>query len=299
MASTTATPRPAFVRHLPGYLFLIPYALLFASFVVLPFIVSAVLAFGQYDLTAQSGYHFVGLKNFSEALREDPAFPRAVYVTCKYVLFMIPLQLILSVLLALGLHALTAGQHTVRMLLFLPGMFGIAVTGVLWQWFYNSEFGLFNHLLGSVGLPRVRWLADGNLAMLSIVVMTLWSTLGGSAVIILTGLQQIPTAIFEAARIDGASAWREFWSITLPMLKPVLIFMVIMNTIAAFQMFGQAVLLTGGGPEMQTRGVVQLIYDTAFGTYRLGYAAAISWLLFLLIGGFSLVQSLLVRRYGK
>lgn len=293
------TSRHSFFRHLPGYLFLVPYGVVFVAFVIVPFVVSAVLAFGQYDLTAETGYHFVGLRNFKEALFEDPAFPRAVFVTCKYVVFIIPLQMVLSMLLALGMHALTTGQHTVRMLLFLPGMFGIAVTGVLWQWFYNSEFGLFNHLLMSIGLPKVQWLADGNIAMLSIVVMTLWAGLGGSAVMILTGLQQIPSAIFEAARIDGASSWRTFWSITLPMLKPVLIFMVIMNTIGAFQMFGQAVLLTGGGPEMQTRGVVQLIYETAFGTYRLGYAAAISWLLFMLIGVFSLVQSVLVRRYGR
>ena len=127
---------------------------------------------------------------------------------------------------------------------------------------------------GLVGLPPVPWLSSRDLAMPSIVLMTLWWTVGGSSAVILTGLQQIPRQITEAAAIDGANAWQTFWQVTLLMLKPVLLFMVVMNTIGAFQMFAQAMLLTGGGPEMSTRGVVQLIYDTAFNNYRLGYGAA-------------------------
>lgn len=283
-------------RQTLGYLFLAPYGLAFAAFVALPFVVSAWLAFSQYDLTRSTGPRFVGLANFREALIEDPFVLRALGVTTKYVVMIIPSQLVLAMLLALGMDAMTRGRNVVRMLLFLPGMFSVAVAGVLWQWFYNTEFGLFNHLLGRLGLGPVPFLSDRTLAMPSIVLMTLWWTLGGAAVVILTGLQQIPRTLYEAASIDGAGRCRTFWSITLPMLKPVLGFMVVMNTIGAFQMFGQAVMLTGGGPEMATRGVVQLIYDTAFANYRLGYGAAISWLLFLLIGGFSLVQMRLLRR---
>jgi multiple sugar transport system permease protein len=271
----------------------------FLAFVVLPFVVSLLLSFCQYDLTSQKSVRFVGFRNYHEALFVDRFFWKAVFVTFRYVAWIIPLQLVLSMLLALGMNAITRGRDTVRAMLFLPGMFSIAVTGILWQWFYNGEFGLFNYLLGKMGLGQPPWLANTGLAMPSIVFMTLWWTLGGSAVVILTGLQQIPAQIFEAARIDGANRWQTFWQVTLPMLKPVLMFMIVMNTIGAFQMFAQSMLLTNGGPEMSTRGVVSLIYDTAFADYRLGYGAAISWLLFLIIAGFSLIQFRLLRRVSE
>ncbi|MFT3787204.1 MAG: sugar ABC transporter permease [Tepidisphaeraceae bacterium] len=241
---------------------------------------------------------FVGLRNFHEALT-DPFFWKAVGVTFRYVVWIIPTQLVLSMLLALGMNAMLSGKHLVRALLFLPGMFSIAVTGILWQWFYNQEFGLFNYLLGRLGLPAIPWLSNVNFAMPSIVFMTLWWTVGGSAAVVLTGLQQIPKQILEAASIDGANPWQTFWRVTFPMLKPVLLFMVVMNTIGAFQMFAQSMLLTNGGPEMTTRGVVSLIYDTAFADYRFGYGAAISWLLFLMIAAFSFIQYRVLRRFAE
>lgn len=284
--------------HAAGYLFLSPYAIVFLAFVALPFVVSLALAFCQYDMAAQRPARFVGLANFREALA-DPFFWKAVGVTFRYVIWIIPLQMVIAMLLALGMDAMLRGKQVVRALLFLPGMFSIAVTGILWQWFYNQEFGLFNYLLARVGLPAIPWLSNVNFAMPSIVMMTLWWTVGGTAAVVLTGLQQIPRQILEAAAIDGAGPWQRFWQVTLPMLKPVLLFMVVMNTIGAFQMFAQSMLLTNGGPEMTTRGVVSLIYDTAFANFRLGYGAAISWLLFLLIAGFSLIQYLVLRRYSE
>jgi multiple sugar transport system permease protein len=283
-----------------GYLFLVPYGISFAVFMVLPFLVSLILAFCQYDLTTRESVRFVGLRNFQEALN-DRFFWKSVGVTFRYVAIIIPAQLVVSMLLALGMHAMTRGRDTVRALLFLPGMFSIAVAGILWQWFYNQEFGLFTYLLKSVGLPAIPWMSNKHMALPSVALMSLWWTVGGSSVVVLTGLQQIPSQLFEAASIDGASKWQTFWKVTLPMLKPVLLFMVVMNTIGAFQMFAQALILTGGtaGPEWSTRGVVQLIYDTAFGNYRLGYGAAISWLLFALIAGFSLIQYGILRRASE
>lgn len=285
--------------QLVGYVFLLPYGSAFLVFIVLPFVVSLALAFCQYDLTAQRAMRFVGLRNFREALFEDPYFWKAVAATFRYVAMIIPSQIVLSILLALGMNAMSSGRKSVRALLFLPGMFSIAVTGILWQWFFDEEFGLFNHLLHLIGMPSVPWLSSPNIAMPSIVLMTLWWTVGGSAAVLLAGLQQIPPQILEAAALDGAGAWHSFWKVTLPMLKPVLLFTVVMNTIGGFQMFAQSMLLTNGGPEMATRGVVQLIYDTAFMNYRLGYGAAISWLLFLIIAAFSLIQYRLLRRFSE
>ena len=274
-------------QNLIGYLFMLPYGLVFLTFIVLPFVVSLVLAFSEYDLTSQRHASFIGLRNFREALFEDRFFWKAVGATFQYVAWMIPAQIIVAMLMALGMNAMTRGKHTVRALLFMPGLLSISVTAILWQWFYNEEFGLFNHLLKRIELPAIPWLSNIHVAMPSLVLMTLWWTVGGSAAVLLTGLQQIPAQISEAAAIDGASGWRGFWLITLPLLKPVLLFMVVMNTIGAFQMFTQSLLLTNGGPEMATRGVVQLIYDTAFADYRLGYGAGRSgWLLFIMIAGF-------------
>ncbi|MGA2443451.1 MAG: sugar ABC transporter permease [Tepidisphaeraceae bacterium] len=282
-----------------GYVFLLPYGSVFFVFIVLPFVVSLALAFCQYDLTTQRAIRFVGLRNFKEALIDDPFFWKAVGATFRYVAMIIPAQIVVAMLLALGMNAMSRGRKSVRALLFLPGLFSIAVTAVLWQWFFDEEFGLFNYLLREVRLPKIPWLSSPNMAMPSIVLMTLWWTVGGSAAVLLTGLQQIPAQILEAAAIDGASAWHSFWQVTLPMLKPVLLFMVVMNTIGGFQMFAQSMLLTNGGPELATRGVVQLIYDTAFMNYRLGYGAAISWLLFLIIAGFSLIQYRFLRRLSE
>jgi multiple sugar transport system permease protein len=257
-----------------------------------------VLALMQFDLTSQTSARFVGLGNFAEALR-DRYFWLALRATLSFVVLAVPATLVLSLVLALGLHAMTSGRDAVRAVLFLPGMFNVAVAAILWQWFYNGEFGLFNHLLRELGLGRVPWLSSRWLAMPSVVLMTLWWTIGGATVVLLAGLQQIPPQLWEAASIDGATRWQSFRHVTLPMLRPVLLFVTVMNTIGAFQVFGQPFLLTRGGPELATRGVVQYVYETAFNNYRLGYGAAMSWLLFVVIGVFSLAQYALLRRAAE
>jgi multiple sugar transport system permease protein len=279
-------------RRIPigSYLFLAPYAASFAAFIVLPFLVALVLSFLQFDLTSQEAVRFVGLSNFSDAL-QDAYFWKAVKATFSFVVLMVPLMLLLSTVLALGLYAMGRGRNVVRALLFLPGMLNVAVAAILWQWFFTDTFGLFNFLLRELGFEHgLPWITSRHLAMPSIVFMSLWWSVGGSTIIMLAGLQQIPDQLFEAAAIDGANRWQTFRAITLPMLRPVLLFLTIINTIGAFQVFAQPFLITGGGPELATRGVVQYIYETAFQNYRLGYGAAMSWLLFALIAVFSLLQ---------
>jgi multiple sugar transport system permease protein len=208
---------------------------------------------------------------------------------------MVPGMILGSLVLALGLNAMGRGRNAIRALLFLPGMLNVAVAAILWQWFYNTDFGLFNYLITEMGGERIPWLAARFLAMPSIVVMSLWWSVGGATIILLAGLQQIPRQLFEAAAIDGANRWQTFRAITLPLLRPVLLFVIVINTIGAFQVFGQPFLMTRGGPELSTRGVVQYIYETAFNTYRLGYAAAMSWLLFGIIAAFSVLQYRFLR----
>lgn len=287
--------RRAVRRHLPAYLFLLPYLTSFAGFILVPFGVALVLAFMQYDLTARGSAKFVGFRNFGEALT-DRYFWMSLRATAYFAVLIVPASMVLGLGLAVGMQAMTRGRNAVRAMLFVPGMLNVAVAGILWGWFYNREFGLLSFWLSKVGLPSVPFLSDAWLAMPAVVVMSLWWGLGGTAVVFLTGLQQIPTSVYEAASIDGASRWQQFWLITLPMLRPVLIFVGTMNTIGACQVFGQPFILTRGGPEFLTRGVVQYIYEAAFNQYRMGYGAAMSWLLFVIVAALALGQRWLMRR---
>jgi ABC-type sugar transport system permease subunit len=283
------------LRTVLGWGYLLPYAVLFVLFVLVPIGVAAYLAVMQFDLTAPGSAGFVGLRNFVDAWNDEYVH-RAFAVTAKFAAMMVPSLVVVAFSLAVGLNAMPRGRNLVRAMVFLPTMFTVAVTGILWQWFYNLEFGLFNFILRNLGLAPVPWLSDKNIAMPSIVLMSLWWTSGGTAVILLAGLQNIPRMFHEAASLDGADGWRGFWSVTIPLLRPVVLFVIVTNLIGAFQFFPQAQLLTGGGPELATRGVVQYIYETAFNGYRLGYAAAISWMLAAVVAVFGFLQFWLMRK---
>jgi multiple sugar transport system permease protein len=282
-------------RQLTGYLFLAPYALSFLVFLVLPILVALVLSVMQVDLTATEQIKFIGTQNFTDAWKDDYV-KQAMIATARYVLLFVPSLLVLSLAMAVGLNAVKKGRNVFRGMIFLPGIFTIAVTAILWQFFYNLEFGFFNWVIKQFGGTAVPWLSEKSLAMPSIVLMSLWWLSGGTAVILLASLQQIPTMYHEAAALDGAGSWKTFSKITMPLIKPVLLFTVLTNTIGAFQMFPQASLLTQGGPELSTRGTVQYIYEIAFQQYRLGYAAAISWMLTAVIMVFGIVQFVAMRR---
>lgn len=282
-------------RTIEGYAFMAPYAISFLTFIVFPVIVAFALAFMQYDLTAPDQIKFIGFQNFTDAYA-DPYFWSALKATLGFAALMIPSLLATALALAIGMNAMPKGRGIIRTLLFLPGMLNVAVAAILWQWFYNGEFGLFNFILKGQHIAPAPWLSDKAFAMPSIVVMSLWWSVGGTSVVLLAALQQIPHAIVEAALLDGAEWPQMFSKITLPLLRPVLLFVTVTNTIGAFQVFGQPFLLTRGGPELTTRGMVQYIYETAFNNYRLGYGAAMSWLLFLAIAAFALIQYRFLRK---
>lgn len=284
--------------HVPAYLFMLPYGASFLVFVFVPFVVALGLAFMQYDMTNRDAAAFVGLRNFREALT-DPYFWMALRATLIFTVLMVPVELAAALALAVGMNAMLRGRNLVRALLFIPGMLNVAVVAILWQWFYNREFGLLSQFMTAIGFEPFTVLADKWLVFPAVVLMNLWWRVGGTAVIFLTGLQQIPRSLYEAADIDGATRWQQFTLITLPMLKPVMLFVAVMVAIGSFQVFGPTFILTAGGPELFTRSVVHYIYDTAFRQYRMGYGAALSWLLFVLIAGVALAQHLLLKRRGE
>lgn len=277
-----------------GYLFALPYLILFSGFVLLPLGYGLTLSLFRWEMLSPLPAQFVGVSNFQEAFA-DSYFWRALWTTIRFVLMAMPPTIALALLIAVGLQAAPRKRQSFyRAAYFLPTIITISVAGILWRWFYNSEFGLFNAALAPLGV-KVPWITDTAWAMPSIVFMTLWWTIGGPMMALLAGLQNINLSYYEAASLDGATPWRQFWQITLPLLKPVLLFVVVLNVIGSFQVFGQVYIITRGGPELSTRTLVQYIYETAFNNYRMGYAAALSWLLFLLIAAFSFLQFRLMR----
>lgn len=284
-----------------GYIFAAPYLLLFAAFVVVPLVYGMGLSFFRWELLSRLPPVFIGLGNYQEALTSAD-FWKAFQATVRFVVLAVPVIVSTALLIAVGLSSVQGKRQSFyRAAYFVPTLITISVAGLLWRWFYNSEFGLFNSYLAPIHqrLPwvtdKVPWITDVRWSMVSIVLMTLWWTVGGPMVVLLAGIQQIPPQYHEAAALDGANAWQRFANVTLPLLRPVLLFVVVLNVIGSFQVFGQVYMITRGGPELSTRTLVQYIYETAFYNYRMGYAAALSWLLFLVIAAFSFLQFRLLK----
>lgn len=277
-----------------GYGFTLPYLTLFFMFLVGPLVFGLSLSFFNWEMLSAAPPSFAGLDNYREAL-DDDYFWRALRATAWFTVMAVPATIGTALLLALGVNALPRRQSFYRAAFVLPNMINIAVAGLLWRWFYNPEFGLFNALLDPLGL-KYPWLTSTRWAMPSIVLMSVWWTAGGAFLILLAGLNQIPETYYEAAAIDGATGWKCTRHITLPLLKPSLFFVSIMCLIGSFQVFGQTYLITGGGPELSTRVMVQYIYEIAFRNYRMGYGAAVSWLLFIVIAIASAIQFSLTRQ---
>jgi multiple sugar transport system permease protein len=299
-AAYVAPPRRR-AANLTGYLFLAPYLVLFSVFLLLPLAYGLWLSFMQYEMLSPEPPRFIGLANYREAFN-DERFWRALWATIRFVGMTAPLTILLALSLALAISTIPdRRQHVYRLMVFLPTMITITVAGLVWRWLYNTEFGLLNAILNGIVLElggegfKGPWLTKPNWAMPSIVLMTLWWTVGGPLVILLAGIRQIPDAYYEAAALDGATGWRSTVYITLPMLKPVLLLAVVLNVIGAFQVFGQPFIMTQGGPERSTLVLMMYIYETSFNNYRLGYGAAMSWLLFVLIATFSVIQFRLMR----
>jgi multiple sugar transport system permease protein len=277
-----------------GYWFLAPYLALFAVFLLGPVLFGLALSFMHYDLASTEPARFAGLSNFSEAA-SDPYFRKALGATVKFVLMSVPLTVPLALLLAVAVDSAPPGRQMLyRVGIFAPTVVTISVVGLIWRWFFVRDVGLFAALLAPLGI-HIDFLGDPDNAMYAIVITTLWWTVGGPMLILLAGLKQIPAQYYEAAAIDGATGWRAFWQITLPLLRPALLFTLVMNVIGAFQVFGQPFIMTAGGPLLATRVAMQYIYETAFRNYRLGYGAAMSWLLFAVIAVFAVIQFRLAR----
>jgi multiple sugar transport system permease protein len=293
-----ARPRHTRPRHTNGiaYLFMAPALFVLGTFVVLPILFAVFLSFQKVRLLGGIDFEFIGTRNFTRLLEDDRLWI-ALKNTAEYVAIVVPAQTVLALLLAVTLNAGIRGQSVWRVLFFLPTVTSSAVLTLIFMWIYNSN-GLLNQLLGAVGLPTYNWLSDPKVALKGIMLMNIWSTAPFFMVIYLAALQDIPRSLFEAAAIDGAGAWQQFWHVTVPQLKPVTFFVVAMGVIGTFQLFDQSYIFSNGsgGPNNATLTVVLLIYQAVFRDLQLGYGAAIAFVLAVVIITLTLIQQRLFNR---
>jgi multiple sugar transport system permease protein len=265
------------------YLFLAPYVVLFFTFVLLPAVYGFWISLHDWDYLLP-GKPFVGLANY-EALIDSASpvfsfFWQAMQATAIFTVFSVPLLVVVPLGIALLINRSFPGRTFFRAVYFAPYVLGVAVIGVLWRFLLDPNLGAVNALLGAIGLPAdTPWTTSLPWAWISLVMVTVWWTLGFNAVIYLAGLQDIPRELYEAARIDGGGKWAEFRHVTLPGLRPVLLFVVINTVLASSNMFGQAYLITQGAPGNETRTAIMYIAQEGLRDYRMGSAAAMSYVL--------------------
>lgn len=268
-------------------IFLLPGLLGLLIFTIAPLIASLVLTLFRWDLLTPPA--FIGVENFVK-LSADRSFWAALQHTLSFVAGYLPLVVVVSLGLALLLNAPLRGIGLVRTAFFLPVVCSWVAVALLWGWLFNPKFGLVNYLLSLVGIAGPGWLFDAKWAMLAIILTSVWKDLGFVLVLFLAGLQAIPQDYYEAAGLDGANRWQQFVHITLPLLAPTTFFVMIISLINSFQVFDQVWVMTEGGPAGATAVLVVEIVKHAFRYGQMGYAAAISWVLFAIVFGVTLIQ---------
>jgi len=271
----------------------VPWLLGFLVWVVGPMIASAVMSFTEWKILTPP--EWVGLGNFVKMFR-DPIFKLSLWNTVYYTFLGVPIFLVASLATALVLNLNLRGMSLYRTLYFVPSLTPAVANALLWVWIFNPDFGLANAFLGSIGLPPQKWLFDVRLAKPSFIIMGLWGV-GQQMIVFLAGLQGIPTELYEAASIDGANSWQRFRNITIPMLSPTIFFNLVIGIIGSFQVFTTAFIATGGGPQNATLFYVLYLYRNAFQYFKMGYASALAWVLFLIVLTFTLIQFRLARRF--
>jgi multiple sugar transport system permease protein len=267
-------------KDLVGYAFIGPWLLGFLIFTAYPFVASIGLSFTRYDIVSPPAW--VGLANYRNLLTADPLFWKSLAVTLRYALLAVPLGIGAGVGLALLLNQEVRGISVFRTIFYLPSIVPSVATAVVFVWILNPQIGLVNGLLRQFGVVGPAWLENARWALWSLVFMSLWGA-GGSMVIYLAGLKDIPRHLYEAAILDGAGAWQRTRAVTLPMLTPVIFFNLVMGVLGAFQYFTEAYIMTRGGPEDSTRFYALYLFDRAWRYLDMGYASAMAWILFLLV----------------
>ena len=276
---------PSGRRTVTGYLFVGPFILGVLFWVLYPALMAAWLSFQDWNLITPSKY--VGLKNF-QTMFNDKLFWQALKVTSIFTFVSVPLSMILSFFMALLINTKVRGIALFRTIYYLPSIVPAVANAVLWAWILNTDFGLLNAVLNYFGLPKIAWLQETKFALPALILMSLWGV-GQAMIIFLAGLQGIDEVYYEAAKIDGAGWWAQMVHITIPMMSSVIFFNLILGVIGSFQVFTAGYLITNGGPQNATLFFVLYLYRVGFQFLKMGYAAALSWVLFFIILIFTVI----------
>jgi multiple sugar transport system permease protein len=281
------------VRALPGYLFIAPAGAIIVVFSFVAIALSLYISFHRWGVLSPI-HPFVGLANYQQVLFNDDVFWKAFQNTATFVIAYVPGTAIGGLMLALIGNQAKYGRSAFRAMYFIPSITPMVVIALIWLWIYTPE-GLMNQVLRVIGLPAVNWLMDERAAMPAIIFMSIWGAIGYYMVLFMAGLADIPSVYFDAAQVDGASSLQTFWYVTLPLLRNTLIFVMVVLTIGAFQVFTQVYVMTRGGPANATEVVQALIYKQAFENLSMGYASAMSWCLFVAVATFAAIQMKVFR----
>lgn len=279
-------------RDMMGLVYIAPWLLGFAVLQLYPFLTSFYYSFTDYQFF--NSPQFVGLNNYIKLFTNDPEFFKSLYVTIVYTLFTVPGKIVMALFIALLLNKNMKGIGAIRTIYYIPSLFsGSVAVAILWKLLFMNE-GAINSILGALGLPSVQWLGSEPTALITICLLEIWM-FGSSMVMFLAALKQVPLELYESASLDGAGKGKSFFYITLPQISPILFFNIIMQTITALQNFTSAFVVTNGGPNKGTYVLGMKLYNEAFKYFKMGYASAVSWVIFAMI----LVVTLLLFRFSS
>jgi multiple sugar transport system permease protein len=278
MSTTTRNQRR---QNWTGWAMASPWIIGFLLFTLGPIILSLVVSFTEWNLL--NAPKFIGLDNYKKMMFEDPKVWKSVAITTTYSFISVPLHLILGLMLAILLNRKIRGLKFWRTIYYLPTIISGVAVSLLWQWVFSPDFGVLNYMLSLIGFKeKINWLGDEGLVLPSLILMSLW-TLGSSMVINLAGLQNIPTSLYESAKVDGANRFQQIMHVTVPMMTPIIFLNLVTGLIASFQTFTSAYVMTGGGPNEASLFFMMYLYFNAFEFFKMGYASALAWMLFLYI----------------
>jgi multiple sugar transport system permease protein len=281
-----------------GYLFLLPWLIGFFGLFIGPGLASLYLSLTDYAVLGAP--RFIGAANYVKMFTDDPLFWPSLWRTFYFAVVAVPLGVLGSMILAILLNAKLRGVSVFRTLFFMPSLVPLVASVILFKWLLNADFGIVNQALRGIGIDPPGWFSDRNWAIPSLIIMRLWSTIGGTQMIIfLAGLQGVPTELYDAASIDGANAWQRVRNVTIPLLTPTIFFNTVLGIIGALQTFAAAFLLTpeGGGPGFATWFYALHIWKNAFDYFNMGYASALAWFFALIIIGLTIIQMQLSKRW--
>lgn len=282
-------------RNIEGWIFIGPAILGILAFQFVPILVSMYASLTTWD--GMNPPEFTGIENFRRLVVEDKFFRETLKNTVFFTLGHIPLTIVFALILALFCNLNLPGISLFRTAYFIPAVSNVVAISVVWFWIYQPQNGVLNSMLSRIGIEGPAWLSSTTWAMPAVILVSVWQGVGYPMVILLAGLQGIPHELYEAAKIDGASSWNQFWKITIPLLTPTLFFLLITQFISSFQVFGIIYVMTQGGPANATSVYIYYLYQNAFAFGRMGYASAMAWILFAIIAVVTFAQWKLQKRW--